>query len=127
KGGAAAGSIAHDSHNLIAIGDDDEAILSALRALATSGGGVSLAAAGGDLLGVLPLPLGGLMTDADGRDTAARMDELISIAHDKLGVREGLDPFMTLSFLALPVIPDLKLTARGLFDVKNFEFVSVEA
>ena len=126
-GGAAASSIAHDSHNLIAVGDDDAAILTALRLLAGSGGGISLAAAGGESLGVLPLPLGGLMTDADGRDTAARLDELIGLAHDKLGVTGGMDPFMPLSFLALPVIPDLKLTARGLFDVRRFEFVSLEA
>ncbi len=127
KGGAAASSIAHDSHNLIAVGDDNAAILSALRVLATSGGGISLAAAGGDVLGVLPLPLGGLMTDEAGELTSSRLDKLIALAHEKLGVREDLDPFMPLSFLALPVIPDLKLTARGLFDVKNFEFVSVDA
>ena len=127
KGGAAASSIAHDSHNLIAVGDDDAAILSALRALATSGGGISLAAEGGEILGVLPLPLGGLMTDEPGEQTASRLEDLINLAHDKLGVRENLDPFMPLSFLALPVIPDLKLTARGLFDVKKFEFVSVDA
>ena len=127
KGGAAASSIAHDSHNLIAVGDDDAAILSALRVLATSGGGISLAAAGGDVLGVLPLPLGGLMSDEPGELTASRLEELINLAHEKIGVREDLDPFMPLSFLALPVIPDLKLTARGLFDVKKFEFVSIDA
>ncbi len=127
KGGAAASSIAHDSHNLIAVGDDDAAILSALRVLATSGGGISLAAAGGDVLGVLPLPLGGLMSDEPGEQTASRLEELINLAHEKLAVREDLDPFMPLSFLALPVIPNLKLTARGLFDVKKFEFVSVDA
>ena len=127
KGGAAASSIAHDSHNLIAVGDDDAAILSALRILATSGGGISLAAAGGDVLGVLPLPLGGLMTDEAGEVTASRLNELIALAHDRLRVRKDLDPFMPLSFLALPVIPDLKLTARGLFDVTKFEFVSVDA
>jgi adenine deaminase len=126
KGGAAASSIAHDSHNLIAVGDDDAAILAALRVLATSGGGISLAAAGGESLGVLPLPLGGLMTDEPGEVTAARLDELIATAHKRLGVRKDLDPFMPLSFLALPVIPDLKLTARGLFDVSRFEFVSVD-
>jgi adenine deaminase len=126
RGGAAASSIAHDSHNLIAVGDDDAAILAALRALATSGGGISLAATEGELLGVLPLPLGGLMSDQDPRTTAARLDELIVLAHDRLGVKAELDPFMPLSFLALPVIPDLKLTARGLFDVRKFEFVSVD-
>ena len=126
KGGAAAGSIAHDSHNLIAVGDDDEAILTALRALATSGGGISMASSGGESLGILPLPLGGLMADTEAEVTSSLLDELIALAHDKLGVREDLDPFMPLSFLALPVIPELKLTARGLFDVKKFEFVPVE-
>jgi len=125
-GGAAASSIAHDSHNLIAVGDDDAAILSALRALATSGGGISLAADGGEVLGVLSLPLGGLMSDEDPEKTASSLDKLIETAREKLGVRGDLDPFMPLSFLALPVIPDLKLTARGLFDVRNFEFVSVD-
>lgn len=127
SGGAAASSIAHDSHNLIAVGDDDAAILTALRSLASCGGGITLAAAGGESLGVLPLPLGGLMTDAEGRDTVARLEALIELAHANLGVTDNLDPFMPLSFLALPVIPDLKLTARGLFDVTRFEFVSVEA
>ena len=124
-GGAAASSIAHDSHNLIAVGDDDAAILTALRALATNGGGISLSATGGESLGVLPLPLGGLMSDRRGADTADHLERLIEVAHRRLGVRSELNPFMPLSFLALPVIPDLKLTARGLFDVRKFEFVPV--
>ena len=126
SGGAAAVSIAHDSHNFIAVGDDDAAILAALRALATSGGGLSVAASGGEVLGVLPLPLGGLMSDGEAPKTAEKLEELIALCHKKLGVRADLDPFMPLSFLSLPVIPDLKLTARGLFDVKKFEFVPVE-
>ena len=67
------------------------------------------------------------MTDEAGEVTASRLNELIALAHDRLRVRKALDPFMPLSFLALPVIPDLKLTARGLFDVTKFEFVSVDA
>ena len=67
------------------------------------------------------------MSDEPGELTASRLEELINLAHEKIGVREDLDPFMPLSFLALPVIPDLKLTARGLFDVKKFEFVSIDA
>ena len=126
-GGAVASSIAHDSHNLIIAGDDDAAIFAALQAVSAGGGGISLAASGGELLGVLPLPLGGLMTDAPGTDTTASLENLLSIARDRLGVSPDIDPFMTLSFLALPVIPDLKLTARGLFDVKAFKFVSIEA
>jgi len=127
QGGAVASSIAHDSHNLVAIGDDDDAILAALHALVESGGGISLAASGGKMLGILPLPLGGLMSDQQGEHTAAHLDKLIAIAHDKLHVNDELDPFMPLSFLALPVIPELKLTARGLFDVSKFEFVSIDA
>lgn len=126
RGGAVASSIAHDSHNLIAIGDDDEAIFAVLQALVSEGGGISMAAAGGELLGTLPLPLGGLMTDSDGEKTAVRLKELIAVAHNQLSVRADMDPFMSVSFLALPVIPKLKLTTKGLFDVSLFEFVSVE-
>ena len=126
RGGAVASSIAHDSHNLIAVGDDDEAIFAVLQALVSEGGGISMAAAGGQLLGTLPLPLGGLMTDSDGEKTAVRLKELIAVAHNQLSVRADMDPFMSLSFLALPVIPKLKLTTKGLFDVSQFEFVSVE-
>ncbi len=126
QGGAVASSIAHDSHNLIAVGDDDEAILAVLRNLIAEGGGISLAAAGGESLGTLPLPLGGLMTDEDGEKTAALLENLIAIAHERLHVRSEMDPFMSVSFLALPVIPKLKLTAKGLFDVSRFEYVSVE-
>jgi adenine deaminase len=127
SGGAAASTIAHDSHNIIVVGDDDRAMVAAIRAVASGGGGIAVSVTGGEVIGVLPLPLGGLMTDADGVETAARLDELIALARDRLGVSGDIDPFMPLSFLALPVIPELKLTARGLFDVTRFEFVGVEA
>ncbi|PIE05003.1 MAG: adenine deaminase [Spirochaetales bacterium] len=125
KNGAAASSIAHDSHNLIAVGDDDDAILAALESLRACGGGISVAAKGGKSLGTLPLPLGGLMSDTPAEETVRKLEELSVLAHEHLGVRGELDPFMPLSFLALPVIPDLKLTARGLFDVRTFQFVPV--
>ncbi|MCG8452341.1 MAG: adenine deaminase [Spirochaetales bacterium] len=127
KGGATASSIAHDSHNLIAIGDDDAAILAALRSLASTGGGITVAGKGGQILGTLPLPLGGLMSDQAPKDTAESLENLIELAHERLGIRRDLDPFMPLSFLALPVIPELKITAKGLFDVSQFSFVSVDA
>ncbi|KGM38449.1 Adenine deaminase [Olavius algarvensis spirochete endosymbiont] len=126
SGGAIASSIAHDSHNLICVGDDDAAMLAALYALEASGGGISLAATGGQLLGVLPMPLGGLMTDEASDITAKKLNELIDLAHGKLGVPEELDPFMPLSFLALPVIPNLKLTVRGLFDVQAYDFTPID-
>jgi len=126
SGGAIASSIAHDSHNLICVGDDDAAMLAALHALEASGGGISLAATGGRMLGTLPLPLGGLMTDEAGDVTARKLGELIELAHERLGVRAELDPFMSLSFLALPVIPNLKLTVSGLFDVQAFDFTPID-
>ena len=127
SGGAIASSFAHDSHNLICVGDDDAAMLAALYALEASGGGISLATTGGRILGSLPMPLGGLMTDEAADVTAKKLNELIDLAHGKLGVRAELDPFMSLSFLALPVIPYLKLTVRGLFDVQAFNFTPIDA
>jgi len=125
SGGAIASSIAHDSHNLICVGDDDAAMLAALHALEESGGGISLAVTGGRILDVLPLPLGGLMSDEEGGVIAGKLSRLTDLAHGKLGVRAELDPFMPLSFLSLPVIPNLKLTANGLFDVQAFDFTSI--
>lgn len=125
EGGAIASSIAHDSHNLIAAGDDDAAITAAFRALADCGGGIALAASGGRILGMLPLPLGGLMTDAPARQTAEKLNELKNLAYRELHVKPELDPFMPLSFLALPVIPKLKLTSRGLYDVNRSVFVEL--
>jgi len=127
SGGAIASSIAHDSHNLICVGDDDAAMMAAFHALEASGGGISLAAAGGHLLGVLPLPLGGLMSDKAGDIAAKKLSELTDLAHRKLGIRSEQDPFMSLSFLSLSVIPDLKLTANGLFDVRAFDFTPIDA
>ena len=127
SGGAIASSFAHDSHNLICVGDDDAAMLAALYALEASGGGISLATTGGRILGSLPMPLGGLMTDEAADVTAKKLNELIDLAYGKLGVRAELDPFMSLSFLALPVIPYLKLTVRGLFDVQAFNFTPIDA
>jgi len=126
SGGAIASSIAHDSHNLICVGDDDAAMLAALHALEESGGGISLAVTGGRILGVLPLPLGGLMSDETGSVITEKLSRLTDLAHEKLGVCAELDPFMPLSFLSLSVIPNLKLTASGLFDVQAFNFTSID-
>ncbi len=117
--GALASSVAHDSHNLIAVGDDDEALAQALNALMEARGGIAVVAQGQPHL--LPLPIAGLMTDADGYAVArdyARLDQLAKSAGSTLSA-----PFMTLSFMALLVIPDLKLSDRGLFDGQQFQFV----
>ncbi len=125
-GGALATTIAHDSHNLIVLGDNDADMLLAAEELIRLDGGMAIAG-GGKLLGSLALPIAGLMTNEPGETVSAQLEELNTIAFDRLGVRRDIDPFMTLSFLALPVIPELKLTDMGLFDVKRFDFTSINA
>jgi adenine deaminase len=118
--GAIAGTVAHDHHNIVVIGADDRSMLTAARAVAEGGGG--LAAADGDqVLALLPLPIAGLMSDLPIEEVRDRMGALIAAA---TGLGSTLhDPFMAMAFLALEVIPSLKLTDRGLVDVDRFEFV----
>jgi adenine deaminase len=118
--GAIAGSVAHDSHNLIVAGMNDEDMFEAARAVAGSGGGFA-AFADDRLLARLPLPVAGLMSEWSLEEVRERMEELLEAARS-LGCTLP-NPFMTLSFLALPVIPVLKLTDRGLVDVGKFDFV----
>jgi adenine deaminase len=109
--GAIASSVAHDSHNLVAVGVDDASLATAVNLVIKQRGGMSVAE---DVRGsVLPLPIAGLMSDLDGRTVARRYTALDAKAK-RLGSRLGA-PFMTLSFMALLVIPDLKLSDRGLF------------
>jgi adenine deaminase len=120
--GAIASSVAHDSHNVVAVGTDDESLAEALNLVAQSKGG--LAAVGSDELLCLPLPIAGLMTDRDGPATAHSYAEL------DLFVKKNLcsplsAPFMTLSFMALLVIPDLKLGDLGLFSGTKFQPVDL--
>ena len=122
KSGAIASCVAHDSHNIIAVGTDDESIVAAINAIVSSQGGISVAS--GDELLVLPLPVAGIMSDKDGYKVA----ELYHILDEK--VRKKLKsslkaPFMTLSFMALLVIPDLKLSDKGLFDGKKYSFTEL--
>jgi adenine deaminase len=120
KRGALASSVAHDSHNIIVAGASDADMRAAVAAVVDMGGGLAVAA-GGQIAARLPLPIAGLMC-YDPLETINRaMDQLIGAARD-LG-SPLKDPFMTLSFLALPVIPELKLTDRGLVDVQRFEHV----
>lgn len=124
KGGAIATTIAHDSHNIIAIGDDDADMCAAIEHLIELGGGIAIAAQG-KILDSLALPIAGLMSKESAEHVNERLQRMHSIAFEKLHVYEEIDPFMTLSFLALPVIPDLKLTDMGLFDVREFRFTDI--
>lgn len=119
--GAIATTIAHDSHNIVVAGDSDADMLKAVEALHSMGGGIVLVRQT-KVVGSLPLPVAGLMTNATAEEVSQSMAELISLARRDFGIDPQAEPFMTLSFMALPVIPDLKLTDQGLFDVRNFCF-----
>jgi len=120
KKGAIAGSVAHDSHNLIVAGVNDQAMFNAVRAVSENGGGLC-AADSERVLAVLPLPISGLMSDQPLFQVRQDVDNVIRAAKS-LGASSE-NPFMILSFLALPVIPSLKLTDKGLVDVEKFDFV----
>ncbi|MEM1356939.1 MAG: adenine deaminase [Bacteroidota bacterium] len=120
--GAIASSVAHDSHNIVVVGVDDETICRVANAVIAEKGGI--AAGRDEYLEVLPLPIAGIMSDDTGPRVAARYGELSGFARRKL--RCGLaSPFMTLSFLALLVIPELKLGDQGLFDGNSFKLVDL--
>jgi adenine deaminase len=120
KRGALAGSVGHDAHNLTVAGCDDVSMMTAARAVGKLGGGL-VAAVGEEVLAEVPLPIAGLMSDQSLQTVRRQMDELVKAAR---GLGSPLhDPLMTLGFLALEVIPALKLTDQGLVDVEQFEFV----
>lgn len=121
--GAMASSIGHDSHNIIVCGVTDRDMLLAVQQVAFIGGGLAVAE-GGKVVGSLALPYGGLMSDLSVPEVATRLDELGRIMHTATGCPLA-DPFMTLAFMALPVIPKLKVTDFGLIDVDKFKVVSL--
>jgi adenine deaminase len=121
RAGALASSVAHDSHNLVVAGMDEASMLTAARRVAELGGGLC-AALGDRVLGELPLPLAGLMSDLPLAAVLAQMEELRQASDI---VCTAPEPFMALSFLSLPVIPSLKLTDRGLVDVDAFQMVDL--
>lgn len=123
KKGAIASSIAHDSHNIIAVGATDEDIVRAVNRLVENQGGIVVGTPN-NLLD-LPLEVSGLMSTLDGKEVAARY-QLLNREARKLGT-SLMSPFMTLSFMSLLVIPELKLGDKGLFDVTKFEFVELFA
>ena len=118
--GAIASSVAHDSHNIVAVGVDDESICKAVNLIITAKGGVS--AVGLDTEKILPLPIAGLMSNLDGFDVANAYTDINNFATKTLGSSMQA-PFMTLSFMALLVIPALKISDKGLFDGESFSFV----
>lgn len=119
KSGAIASSVSHDSHNIIAVGTSDEEIANAVNLIIEHKGGVSLS--NGETKRVLPLPVAGLMTDTDGYFVAEKYSALETMAKEMGSPLQS--PFMTLSFMALLVIPQLKLSDKGLFDGNLFELV----
>ncbi len=121
KRGAVATSVAHDSHNIIACGVSDEDLLTAINGLREMGGGM-IVAENGVIIARLPLPVAGLITDRPLQEVNAELEACKRAACDR-GVHEGVDAFMNLSFLSLPVIPSLRLTTLGVFDALKQEFV----
>jgi len=120
KRGALASSIAHDSHNIIAAGTNDKDIYIAIKKIERLGGGL-VAAADGKVLNALPLPIAGLLSDQP-LDKVVTKLEKVEKAAAGLGSKLAA-PFATLSFLALPVIPELRLTDKGLVDVLQFKIL----
>lgn len=123
--GAIASTVAHDSHNIVAAGTTDEDIVEAIRLTADMKGGLVIVQ-NGKMLASLPLPIAGLISDMQSADVNKRIGEL-NKALKTIGCSMEFNPFVTLSFLALPVIPELKLTDIGLFNVKKFKHVDIEA
>lgn len=122
KEGAIASSVAHDSHNIIAVGVDDESICEAVNMIIEASGGIS-AVNGKGQKNILKLPIAGIISDRDGYEVAKEYSDIDQIAK-QLGCRLA-SPFMSLSFMALLVIPNLKLSDLGLFDGESFSFTSL--
>ncbi len=122
-GGAIGISVAHDSHNLVILGDDDAAMARAVHLLEGAGGGMALVSEEGE--DVFPLDIAGLMSSASAEEVVTRTGEIAAHAR-RMGVKECYEPFMTLVFLSLAVIPKLKLTDKGLFDLEKYSFVPLE-
>ncbi|MDY5344808.1 MAG: adenine deaminase [Eubacteriales bacterium] len=121
KSGAVATSISHDSHNIIVVGANEKDMAFAVNEVAKAHGGI-VVASGGKTLAKLELPIAGIMSD----EPLETINEKLETAKQKayeIGVNKGIDPFMTLSFMALPVIPKLRLTTRGVIDVEKQKYV----
>ncbi len=126
KSGAIALSIAHDSHNIIVVGVSDDEMAFAVQKLIDQDGGIVVVDRN-NVLESLPMPIAGLMSDQSGKWVDEKLTRIHQTAVDALGVNDNLEPVMLLCFMALPVIPELKLTDMGLFDVSKFDFIDIEA
>lgn len=126
KEGAVALSVAHDSHNIITVGVNDADMALAVQELINQGGGIILVK-DRQVLESMPMPIAGLMSDQSGEWVAERLARIHDTAHGELGINLDVDPVMTLCFMSLSVIPELKLTDMGLFDVTEFNFITIEA
>jgi len=122
--GAIASSVAHDAHNVVVVGMNDASMAAAVRRLANRGGGI-VVVDGAEVLAELPLPVAGLLSDAP-LEEVVEQSHLLADAARELGCTLEA-PFQHLSFLALSVIPSLKITDRGLVDVDRFELVGLDA
>ncbi|GAA0180233.1 adenine deaminase [Clostridium sediminicola] len=120
KNGAIASTIAHDSHNLVVIGNNPANVKKAVEKIIEIGGGLVIVK-DGEVKGSLPLDVGGIMSSLDLETVSKGHEKLNKIAVEELGISENVNAFMTLAFMALPVIPKLKITDQGLFDVVKFE------
>jgi adenine deaminase len=120
KKGAIGSSVAHDSHNIVLVGTNDPDMLKAVEVIQSMKGGL-VAVSDGKVLASLPLPIAGLMSEASVAQVNLQLETLLRAAKT-LGCKIP-DPFMTLSFLSLPVIPELKMTDKGLVDVNQFKLV----
>ena len=121
KSGAVATSISHDSHNIIVVGTNEEEMAAAANRIAENHGGITVMQ-DGKVLGEVPLAIAGIMSD----DSLVMVNSALESAKDeafRLGVSQDIDPFMTLSFMALPVIPTLRITTRGVFDVNTQRYI----
>ncbi|WP_332447028.1 adenine deaminase [Sphaerochaeta sp.] len=125
KEGAIAISIAHDSHNIIVVGVDDDDMAYAVETLIEQNGGMVLVKEG-STLAAMPMPVGGIMSDQSGEWVDAKLTELHEVAYRQLHVNSDVEPIMTLCFMSLAVIPEIKLTDMGLFDVTTFSFIPLE-
>ena len=121
KSGAVATSVSHDSHNIIVVGTNEADMAAAANRVVELGGGI-VVWDGGVPKAEVPLAIAGIMSDEPLVTVNAKLEAAKAAAHD-LGVNPGIDPFMTLSFMALPVIPTLRITTRGVFDVSTQSYV----
>ena len=126
KSGAIALSVAHDSHNMIVVGVSDADMEFAINELISQEGGVVIVK-DKKVMESMAMPIAGLMSDRSGEWVSEKLTSLHNTAHSILEIHQGVEPVMTLCFMSLAVIPEIKITDMGLFDVNKFDFISLEA